>query len=141
MPVAIPEAIASTHADRPRPKRQLPLRVVKLMVGGKDMNQLEYRFPHPVGNGKSVELTQHLLIQEPDPRLVIPPLHILGYYTFEIMGLYWDKEAEVDGLLAKIDTLTTDVLFRDREIESLQAKLAEMTRQRDQAKQHNGKRG
>jgi len=135
----VPDAIKATHADRPRPKLQLRLRIVPVLIGGKDRRQIEFKFPHPIPTGGSVELTQYLVIHEPDPRLVIPPLHILGSYVEELMQQFWAMEAEVDGLLANIDVLTTDGKLKDGEIASLKAKLDEMTRQRDNAKQSNGK--
>ncbi len=121
----------NTHHDRPTPKQMLPFRINVFTIGGRRAEEVEYDVDVPMPGGKSCRVANKIGVDTPLAGCFNEPL---GYHIKTLMQQFWAMEARVDGLLASVDTLTTDVVLKDREIEKLTNQLAEMTRQRDEAK-------
>lgn len=153
----ISDAVKDTHQDRPSPKRMLPFRIVSFTVAGKLTYAIEYDIIVPVPPSDSNIRIKY--VRKPDgsreevfsgdriinpphksPQQIIVEPHFdgchsqpLGRYIKELCEAFWEKESQVDGLNAKIDTLTTDKVLLEREVEKLQNQLRE-------ANSRNGKK-
>lgn len=115
--------IPETHVDRPVSRVQLPFRVIP-------------------GRVRQVEYEQ--LVGMPDRSFRRVPMHVpiedspygnqIGLKVVEMMEIYFAVETQVNGLLAKVDQLTTDNVLQQREIEKLTNQLAEARRSSQKAK-------
>lgn len=129
--------VPNTHADRPTPKTELPFRVIE----GSNPLLLEYygevhvsddrEVYHPNGNAKLLS-TVHKRKKIPFVIAVtqhfaeIPDANPLGWRILELMRMFWEKEAQVDGLLAKIDELATTSKLQEGDITKLTNQLREI---------------
>ena len=121
-----------THRDRPTPKTQLPF----IHVEGSNPPQLMYY--GTVDTLASAPQTGPRLSYQRIKRKIPYRIDVggkddsnpLGACIAEIMQLFWAKEAEVDGLLARIDGLESEKVTANSELVSLRAKVAELERQK-----------
>ena len=103
-------AAPKTHADRPTAKASLPFRIIR--DGGNQLPRVIYY---------SDSGSEFFAIIEGGPAA-----HPLGSRLEQLMTMFWEKESEVDGLLASIDKLTTDCVLKDGEIAKLTNQLTEL---------------
>lgn len=126
-----------THNQRPTPKTELPFRVVE----GSNPLLLEYfgevnvsddeMVYHPSGNSRllsTVHKRKKIIynISVTQQFVNLPDANPLGWRILELMRMFWEKEAQVDGLLAKIDDLTTANKLQEGEITKLTNQLREI---------------
>lgn len=129
--------VPNTHTMRPTPKTELPFRVVE----GSNPLLLEYfgevhvsddsLVYHPNGNARLLATVHKrkkvfYTIQVTQQFNELPDANPLGWRILELMRMFWDKEAQLDGLLAKIDELTTNNKLQEGEIAKLTNQLREI---------------
>lgn len=99
------EAIKATHQDRPTVKTQLPFRVVPGRYP-----TIEHDQDVPVQDGTTRRITMNVPIE------TSPYGNQIGLKILQTMEAYKILEASVDGYLAAIDDLTTQLIKSEGEV-------------------------
>lgn len=141
MSTAVTAEMEATHRDRPTPKTQPAIRRIPWVIGGRAGHAIEYDTPVPSG-GKTVDVLNTIPIEKPLPGLYSEPLQVFAYHVSCLMDDYYRVQAEKDGLLATIDSLTTEREVLKGDVAKLQNQLAEARRSANRGKkgdEHEGR--
>lgn len=126
--MTVTDEVASTHQDRPHAREQLPFR---LHVNGRfRFHEWDVTTVNPYG--QRVTQPFHYPVDDSPGNF--------GLHVARLQERCAAAEAEVDGLLAKIDEHVTAKVAMERQIKDMQAQLAEAKRQLQEAKSKNGRK-
>ncbi len=116
------DEVKATHADRPHAREQLPFRLY--LNGRFRFHQWDELTTNPFGQR----------VNQPFQYPIDDSPGNFGLHVARLQERCALAESEVDGLLAKIDGLTTSKVEADGELKSLRAQVAELKRQLETSK-------
>ena len=117
--------------DRPSAKMQLPFQIFPGHRNGMPIEIIRYYGPARDGQ----QLPYEMEILDPENRLLDQLINPLARYVKQTCQAFWHVEAKVDGLIAERDKLLLEQIEVKGENERLKSKVAELERQKANAKQ------